>query len=1099
MKKKQILPLLIIGMVLLFSHAQAQKEGAIWYFGHNAGLDFTRHYPKPLTDGQVYTREGVATISSAEGDLLFYTDGSAVWNKNHQVMDNGFGLFGNTSSTQSSIIVPTPLKQYEYYIFTVDVIAEGNESGHGLNWSLVDMVQNNRQGRVFPKNQQLLETCVEKITVVKHDNEQDYWIIAHGWNNNRFYVYKLTKNGVSQAAAGIFQQDVGEIHENTDNDDGFNRGAVGYMKSSPKGDYLALAIESKASFELFKFDNKTGKIEFLANLPAGDVAQPKEPLYAAYGVEFSPISNYLYGSTRRGGMLYRWDLSNLDQTAIRNSVEVLNPTMQDITCGAMQLAFNGKIYICFAGKQYLGVINSPTQEDCKFVELGASLIDNVQGVGGKAYYGLPTFLPDFFRAAEFYFENTCQNDTTLFYLSTIYGLGGEPKWTIYSEDGSQFVGNATINHNTFEGTYQFKEAGNYIVELQVEQNGVPIKQKREITIHSLPELNFPDTTILCAGKTVVLNAGDGAFYKWSDNVNLLERYRTIATAGQYSVHVTHNNGCVKQDTTLVVQKPLPVVENIITTKASCGYENGSITIFVEKELEAYEFDWKQFPDSSGNKLQNLPRGVYEVDIISTETGCALNKKITISETGAPDIAIIPSVDGAVCPGTELSLTAEGAANYEWTYPEGDTTSTVSIQPYHTETYVVEGFSLDANNNKCSGFQQITVEVFPYDPPELGPDLSLCEGEEKVLDGLEKFEKWEWNNGETGRYVTISESIDNLILLATDINGCTLSDTINLEFKPLPTVDLGVDRTLCRGTDFRLDAGSADQYLWNTGDTIQQIAVPASGHYSVMVTKNGCSATDDVIVRINDPDSLRVDSVSTRNVTCFGAGDGEIRVFSRGEGNYYEFSLDEGFTWKANQGFFEDISPGSHQVLVREDSACQTQWPEQIEITEPEELLINYKLTSPSCENCQDGQIALSLSGGNPPYNILWSNFETARTRNGLKLGNYSVSVTDSKACKSLTTIILEMGFGALSIPNAFTPNGDGYNDAWIIKALDDFPDAVVTIFNRAGKIVFTSPTGYPDPWDGRSNEEYLPMGTYYYLIKLNDLLDPVSGSLSLIR
>ncbi|MEA1878858.1 MAG: gliding motility-associated C-terminal domain-containing protein [Bacteroidota bacterium] len=1092
--------LLLFVLTLFSTSAKAQKEGAIWYFGYNAGLDFTRHYPKPITDGQIYTREGVATISTSEGDLLFYTDGGTVWNKNHQVMNNGFGLFGSVTSTQSSIIVPTPNKQYEYYIFTVDVVEDDGVPGKGLNWSLVDMIQSNRLGRVFPKNQQLLDNCVEKITVVKHDNDVDYWIIAHGWNNNKFYVYKLTSTGVVPAKAGMDQQSVGAIHENTDPNDDFNRGAVGYMKASPKGDMLALAVESKAIFELFSFDSKTGEIKLLANLPAGEPGYEDEAIHAAYGVEFSPTSNYLYGSTRKGGKLYRWDITLDNQVKIRNSLEVINSEMSNITCGAIQLAFNGKIYVCFAGKQYLGVINSPTQEDCKFTQQGASLIDNIEGVGGKAYYGLPTFLPDFFKAAEFYFDNTCQHDTTLFYLSTTFFLGSDPSWTITTLQGD-LVGKAVVNSQTKEGTWVFQNPGEYIVELKVLQNGAEVTQRREITIHALPELNFTDTTVLCATKTVILDAGDGAFYKWSDNVNLLERYRSIAREGIFSVRVIHNNGCVKFDTTTVVEKPLPKLLEIINVKASCGYNNGSITIIPEKELSEYSFVWKEYPDSTGNTLANLGRGIYEVDIISEETGCALTERITISETGAPPVEIKASVEGIICPGTEIILTAEGAQNYLWSYPEGEISRQVKVYPYSTTTYIVEGYSADGEGNRCSGFDEITVEVHPYQPPELGSDREVCEGEEVKLDGGELYVSWNWNTGDTDRYLTVIEDyLQPIILEVEDQKGCLLGDTVSITFKPLPVVDLGSDKTICKGEPITLDAGVAEEYIWNTGATEQTIQINTTGHYSVLVTSDGCSGSDDIIIQINSPDSLKIDSVNVKDITCYGANDGNILVFSRGEGSFYEFSLDDGASWTANSGYFNAIPPGeNYTVQVREDSACTKSWGQEVAVYEPDELLIDYRLVSPSCDNCQDGQIKLKLSGGTQPYDILWANFETGKNRSGLFLGEYSVSITDAAFCKSMTTINLEMGHGSVSIPNAFTPNGDDINDTWIISALEEYPEAIVTVFDRTGKVVFESAIGYPEPWDGKYNGDLLSLGTYYFVIKLNDLLDLVNGSLTIIR
>src|SRR5690606_7299225 len=97
----------------------AQNEANIWYFGENAGLDFNSGSPIALLDGQLNTLEGCSTISDSDGNLLFYSDGIKVWNKNHQIMLNGTGLHGHVSSTHSALIIPKPNNSNIYYIFTV--------------------------------------------------------------------------------------------------------------------------------------------------------------------------------------------------------------------------------------------------------------------------------------------------------------------------------------------------------------------------------------------------------------------------------------------------------------------------------------------------------------------------------------------------------------------------------------------------------------------------------------------------------------------------------------------------------------------------------------------------------------------------------------------------------------------------------------------------------------------------------------------------------------------------------------------------------------------------------------------------------------------
>ena len=86
----------------------AQNQGYVWYFGHGAGIDFDSGSPVPIIDGQLNTEEGCASISDENGDLLFYTDGTTVYNKSHSPMVNGTYLLGDSSATQSSIILKKP-------------------------------------------------------------------------------------------------------------------------------------------------------------------------------------------------------------------------------------------------------------------------------------------------------------------------------------------------------------------------------------------------------------------------------------------------------------------------------------------------------------------------------------------------------------------------------------------------------------------------------------------------------------------------------------------------------------------------------------------------------------------------------------------------------------------------------------------------------------------------------------------------------------------------------------------------------------------------------------------------------------------------------
>lgn len=172
----------------------AQKEANIWHFGTNAGLDFNSGNPTPLLDGQIATNEGVASIADADGNLLFYTEGMYVFNKNHELMQNGIGLMGDTSTSQSAVIVPKPLSLTTYYIFTLSL--EGNEPG--LRYSEIDITLDGGLGAVTEnKNIPLTTPCTEHMTAVGHSNGTDIWVIVHGYGNNAFHAFIVTPDGVN--------------------------------------------------------------------------------------------------------------------------------------------------------------------------------------------------------------------------------------------------------------------------------------------------------------------------------------------------------------------------------------------------------------------------------------------------------------------------------------------------------------------------------------------------------------------------------------------------------------------------------------------------------------------------------------------------------------------------------------------------------------------------------------------------------------------------------------------------------------------------------------------------------------------------------------
>jgi gliding motility-associated-like protein len=118
-----------------------------------------------------------------------------------------------------------------------------------------------------------------------------------------------------------------------------------------------------------------------------------------------------------------------------------------------------------------------------------------------------------------------------------------------------------------------------------------------------------------------------------------------------------------------------------------------------------------------------------------------------------------------------------------------------------------------------------------------------------------------------------------------------------------------------------------------------------------------------------------------------------------------------------------------------------------------------------------------------------------------KSGKYFITAQDQQAtdCQVTSPVKVVILDPLIVAPNVFSPNGDGINDDWRIPQLSYYPECVVEVYNRSGHVVFRSDPGYPVAWDGRSQGKVMPFATYYFVIKLNDQLPRVSGSVTIVR
>jgi hypothetical protein len=443
--------IILLKALLLWSFfCFGQLESNNWYFGSNAGVTFSSGAPVALTDGALTTIEGVATISNGSGNLLFYTNGVTVWNRNHLTMTNGTGLFGDGSSTQSAIIVKQPGNTNIYYIFTSD-----NDAGpNGICYSIVDMNLSFGLGAVTTKNISLYAPSCEKLCAVRHCNNVDIWVVSHDWNTNTFRTWSVNNVGVGTiqawSLAGIVPS-------------GITQSSYGQLKASSDGKKLAACYYGSPAgganiLQIYDFNATTG---FVSN------AQTIATDQGLYGVEFSPNNRVLYAGTN-GGLLLQFNLCAPNIQASRYIVSNAGPFI-----GCLQIGSDNKIYVA-RNNTSLSVINNPNilGVGCGYSDLSVSL------AGRNSRIGLPNFAS--YYNVQTATINTNQLNCNTFQFNTISPV--QPcnpiNYTYLWNFGDGNQSNLQNPQHTYNST------GNYIVTLMIDTGCIPVVGTTNISTSS---------------------------------------------------------------------------------------------------------------------------------------------------------------------------------------------------------------------------------------------------------------------------------------------------------------------------------------------------------------------------------------------------------------------------------------------------------------------------------------------------------------------------------------------------------------------------------------------------------------------------------------
>jgi len=864
--------LTILALIGIITAVSAQKQANFWYFGSYAGLNFSLGLPVAVTNGALDTWEGCSSISSENGQLLFYTDGRYVYNKNHQEMPNGQGLMGDESSTQSGIIVPRPGSSSDYYIFTVDKEA----LSAGLRYSKVDMNLDGGLGDVVTseKNIALVAPTCEKVTAVGHFNGGFFWVITHLWNSDAFHAYEVTDAGVNTTPV------VSNAGEVIGSDYQFSKG---YMKLSPDGAWLALANNTKFTIGIFSFNNANGQISNalvdtrFSNPGGGDPGGP-------YGVGFSPDSKLLYiAEWKNGKKIWQYDLSAGTHEDILNSrVLVASVGGGANNFGALQLGPDNRLYIARWQSPHLSHLTYPAVygTGCDFVDVGVNL------AGKSSGYGLPPFIQSFFNLNTdiLYDLPVCDGDSVQFYTST--GIPPDSvRWTF----GDPASGPYNIS-NQVNPQHKFSAAQFYVVKLKLYVGIQSDSVVRLVIVNPLPQAIAGDDQSIPYGTTTTLEGSvdpPGNYdYVWEPAELLDDPTSPTPTTVQlvnttvFSLHVTGTTGGCEDDDEVTINitgGPLGINPYSSPTEV-CLDDQAQLFPLASGGSGNYQYNWTSDPPGFSSTLAEP----FVIPQQTTTYYVSVSDGFNV-ESGEATVEVIPAPipeageDQAIPHGTTTALSGSGTVGsgyyaYHWE-PADKLVNPNVANPTTVKLYESTFFTLSIIDNAtgCEGLEtdvmNVAVTGGPLSVAAFTQDSLICYGGSTQLDaqgsgGDYPNYIYHWTSLPPGFYSNLTNpEVDPTgtteYVVEVDDGFNTNRDTVKVRVSDPMDVNLGGDRYECPYDSVSLGIATPKpgySYYWSTGDTSRMIKVGSTGigydskDYTIDVwDQDGCEGSDEVKV------------------------------------------------------------------------------------------------------------------------------------------------------------------------------------------------------------------------------------------------------------
>lgn len=485
-------------------------------------------------------------------------------------------------------------------------------------------------------------------------------------------------------------------------------------------------------------------------------------------------------------------------------------------------------------------------------------------------------------------------------------------------------------------------------------------------------------------------------------------------------------------------------------------------------LNAYSFSPNEmytWSDGSTDSILTVTNpGTYFVEV-QFQSNCILRDTVEIL---APE-DVMPNLDESIdlCEGMTAALDAEipsQFAVYNWN--TGEDTPLINV----TEggSYIVE-----IELNGCVTEDTTVVNLIENPGLDLGGDRSVCEGEAFTLGTSVMANAYLWQDGSTDAELT--STLDGLYWLEIDYQNCSFRDSVTIAYTMRPVPNIGNDTIKCSNEELILSVQNSSGLMveWQDGSTANTLEVTSEGPYVVTLDDNGCVGKDSIYVTVVD-------------APVFDLGDdineceGEEIVINAPTG-FSDFTWDDG----SSEVQRTVVTTGTYVLTVTENGC-----------SEEDSVRVNFQ-TLPVVELGMDTVVC-----DDEPYILMpvfqssgvltWGDGSRGNSFVVDRPGEVMATITEGN-CSSADGIRIDfkecINF-EIYVPNAFSPNEDGFNDVLEIN----FSDGLViqsfelAVFDKWGNKVFGS-RDVNDYWDGRYNSRLLETGVYVYYINVSYIDD----------